>query len=360
MDLSKLTNEELIKLNREIVNEVDYAHNMQWSKKIAINACYGALGNEWFRWYDSRYAEAITKTSQVIIRKIENEVNKALNACIDTTEYDYVIASDTDSIYLNLESFVKGKDNPIDFLDKFAKETISPVIDKTLATLADFFNAFDRSVLQMKREKIASKGIWTGKKHYMLNVWDSEGVRFKEPEVDIVGIESVRSSTPIACREAIAECVKVIMNKDQSEVQKFIEDFRKKFKSLPIEDIAFPRSINKLEKYSDRNTIYKKGAPIGPKASLIYNNWLKKNNLINKYQLITESEKIKFCYLKLPNPFKNKVFGFINEIPEELTIEKYIDYETQFQKAFLNPVEAILDVIGWNSEKKLTIEDFLK
>jgi DNA polymerase elongation subunit (family B) len=336
-------------------------HNLQMAKKIQLNSAYGALGNQYFRWFNFDLAESITMSGQLSIRWIEKKINEFMNKLLKT-DIDYVIASDTDSIYVEMEELVKHLNATDDItivkaLDQFCEEKIQPYIDKCYQDLADYMNAYQQK-MKMKRETIANKGIWKAKKMYILNAWNVEGVQYTEPKLKLQGIEAVRSSTPRACRENIKKALAIIMNETQTELQKFIEDFRDEFLRLPFEDVAFPRGVKGLEKYHSSSMIYDKGTPIHVKGALLFNYLLKQNN-IKQIMPISDGDKIKFAYLKMPNPVKDTVIAIPDEIPKELLfIDKYIDREMQFTKSFLEPLKSITDVIGWETEQKSTIEEF--
>ena len=326
-------------------------NNIQMARKISLNSAYGAIGNQYFRYYDLAIAEGITTAGQLSIRWIEKKMNQYLNKLLNT-DMDYVIASDTDSIYVTFDALIEkvNPKNPIDFLDTIAKEKIEPFIDKSYKQLADYVSAYDQKMF-MKREVIADKGIWTAKKRYILNAWDVEGVRYKEPSLKIMGIEAVKSSTPAPCREKIKEALKIIMSGDEKELNDFIQDFRKEFTSLPVEDIAFPRSVNGLSKFRDSASIYRKGCPMHIKGSLVYNHMINEKRLTHKYPAIQDGDKIRFIQLRQPNPLGVNVISFITKVPKELDIHKYIDYDTQYEKAFVEPLTFITDNIQWNIDR---------
>ena len=308
-------------------------------------------------------AEAITLSGQVSIRWIESKINRYLNRLLSTEEIDYVVASDTDSIYLNLGPLItkffsnksSNKAAIVGILDKICQEKLEPFIESSYQELANYVSAYEQK-MKMKRENIADKGIWTAKKRYILNVWDSEGVRYEKPKLKMMGIEAVKSSTPAPCRQKIKDALNVIMNKDEEEAQKFIADFREEFTSLPIEDISFPRGCNNLNKWSNPATVYTKGTPIHVRGALLYNFYIKKNKLSHKYPLIQDGEKIKFVYLKTPNRINENVISFFQTFPNELGIDKQVDYDLQFQKSFLDPLKVIMDTIGWKPEKTASLE----
>ena len=345
--------------------EIARCNNIQMAKKISLNSAYGAIGNQYFRYYKLANAEAITLSGQVSIRWIENKMNQKVNKILKTEGVDYVIASDTDSIYLHLGPLVdavyegreKTTEGIVSFLNKVCETQFEPYIESSYQTLANYVSAYDQK-MQMKRENIAERGIWTAKKRYILNVWDSEGVRYEEPKLKMMGIEAVKSSTPAPCRAMIKNALKIMMNGTEDEVIDFIEKSRKEFKQLPPEDISFPRSASDVEKYKAHSTIYAKGTPIHIRGALLYNHYVKKHKLDNKYSLIQNGEKVKFCYLKKPNIIHENIISFIQDFPHEIGLDRYIDYDLQFNKAFLEPLKIILDAIGWNVEKTVTLEDF--
>jgi len=344
-------------------NKLAQYHNMQINLKIALNSAYGALGNQWFRFYDVRNAEAVSVAGQLSIRWAERAVNQYLNKIMETENDDYVIASDTDSLYIALDSLVQkvglGEDTQktIKFMDTVCEGKIQDVIDGCYGEMAEYVNAFEQKMV-MKREVLAEVAIWTGKKHYILNVHNSEGVQYDEPKLKIMGIEAVKSSTPEPCRNALKEAFKIMMNGTEDDVINYIEDFKTKFKTLPAEEVSFPRSVKGLAKYHDSASIYQKSTPIHVKGSLIYNKILQNKRLTRKYPKIQEGEKIKFAYLKEPNPTGDTVIAMLNALPDEFELKPYIDYEKQFSKSFLDPIIGILNVIGWEHERKTNIMGF--
>ena len=343
-------------------NKLAQYHNMQINLKIALNSAYGALGNQWFRYYDVRNAEAVSVAGQLSIRWAERAVNQYLNKVLETEDKDYVLASDTDSLYVTMEAMVEkvgltDTDKVIKFLDTVCDGKIQKVIDDCYGELAEYINAFQQKMV-MKREVLADVGIWTGKKHYILNVHNSEGVQYEEPKLKIMGIEAVKSSTPEHCRNALKKAFKIVVNGTEDDVIEYIEKFKGQFKSLSAEEVSFPRSVKGLSKYQDSVTIYRKSTPLHVKGSLIYNMMLKKNKLTKKYPIIQEGEKIKYTYLKEPNPSGDSAIAMLTTLPKEFNLEEYIDYDRQFEKSFLDPMKGILEKIGWDYEKKSTIMDF--
>jgi len=353
------------KKTKALEKEIARCNNIQMARKIQLNSAYGAIGNQYFRYFKLANAEAITLSGQVSIRWIEEKINKYLNKILKTNDVDYVIASDTDSIYLNMgplvETVYKGREKTtesiVSFLDKVAQVELEKYIESCYQELADYVNAYDQK-MQMKRENIAERGIWTAKKRYILNVWDSEGVRYDQPKLKMMGIEAVKSSTPAPCRQMIKDGLKIMMSGTENDVINFIDKCREEFKKLPPEQIAFPRTASDVRKYSSSSTIYASKTPIHIRGALLFNYYIKDKKLTNKYSLIGNGEKIKFVYLKKPNIIQENIISFIQDFPTELGLDKYIDYELQFEKSFLEPLKSILDAIGWNVEKTVNLELF--
>lgn len=329
-------------------------NNMQMAKKIQLNSAYGALSNQFFRWYDDRLAESVTLTGQVAIQYLQKHLNIFLNNKAGTDGVDFVVASDTDSIYLVLDRFVDkhfedqsdtGKINA--YLTKVAEKVIQPEIDRIFDELSEYMNSFEQK-MSMKLETIADVGIWTGKKRYILNALSSEGVVYEKPKVKYKGIEIVKSSTPILIRNKLKEAVAFILTGTEDSVIKFISDFRIEHRKMPFEDIAFPRGVNGLSKYR----LGDKRIPIHVRASHVYNNAVKAAKIEDRFSTIQDGDKIKFCYLKTPNPVFEDVISSPGVLPRELGLEQYLDYYTMFEKTFVGPLKSILDVMGWRTEKR--------
>ena len=342
----------------ELEYDIVKYHNNQMVRKISLNSCYGALGNQYFRYFNREIAEGITTAGQLSIKWIEKAVNDYLNKLLDTND-DYVVAIDTDSIYVVFDKLVSrvNPKNPIDFLDTVAKEKIEPMMSESYEELASYVNAYQNK-MDMSREVIADKGIWTAKKRYILNVHDSEGVRYKKPKLKMMGIETAKSSTPMWCRKKLEEGLKVVMSGTESDVWEFITNARNEFGRLPIEEISFPRGVQNVRKYHNAASIYKKGTPIHVRGSLLYNNFLHKYKIEKKYPVIQNGEKIKFCYMKLPNTMNENVISFVSTLPKEFELESYIDYDLQFEKSFVEPLGVIIEKIGWNTEPVSSLESF--
>ena len=348
----------------EIEKRIARYDNLQLAKKVSLNSAYGALGSQYFRFYDLRMALGVTTAGQLSIRWIENKINEYMNKLLSTDEIDYVIASDTDSIYLKLGPLVdkvysKKTDvnHLIAFMDRVCEDKIQPYIDKSYQELATYVHAYAQK-MQMKREGLANKGIWIAKKRYILNIYNNEGVQYAEPKMKVMGLEMVKSSTPAAIRVKMKDSIKLIINGTEEDIHKFIADFREEFRRLPPEEISTPRGMNGLKTYTDAISMYKKGTPIHVKGAILYNHHLKELGLTKKYELIKEGEKIKYTYLKMPNPFKETVISYPSRLPKEFELDKYVDYDLQFDKTFLDPIRGILDCIGWKTEKGNSLEDF--
>lgn len=350
------------KSKKHLLKDISRLNNLQMAMKIALNSAYGAMGNQYFRYFDLRMAEGITTSGQLSIRWMANEFNRYMNKLLKTEDADYVIAIDTDSIYLTLEQLVEtvaaDKDTvgKIKYMDKICEEIFQPFIDNTYKALAEYMNAYSQKMI-MKREVLADKGIWTAKKRYILNVHNSEGVQFAKPKVKVMGLEMVKSSTPAIIRNKLKESIPVILDGDQSKLHDFIEKFRSEYKSFSVAEIAFPRGVNGIKTYAG-SPIYTKGTPIHVRGALLHNHYLKKMQLDKVYQPIRDGDKIKFVYVKKPNPFQEDVISFSQTLPEEFGLNRFIDYDLQFQKTFLDALQTVIEPLGWYTEEKASLEDF--
>ena len=360
----KLQNETDASERFKLKNLISKYHNMQLNLKITLNSAFGAMGNQHFRYFDQRIAEAITTSGQLSIKWIEKEINRYLNELLKTDD-DYVVAVDTDSVYITMDKLVQSvygdknveKAKIIDFLDKVCSEQMEKIIDKSYQKLKDYMNAFDQKMV-MKRENIADRAVWTAKKRYIMNVYDSEGVRYKEPQLKIMGIEAIRSSTPSACKQKMKDIFKIIMNGTEDDAIQYIDEFREEFKTLSAEDIFFPRSVRGMKKYHDAAHLYIKGTPIHVKGALLYNKLLKDHKLLGDYPVIKDGEKIKFAYLKKQNTVGGEVIAIPNQLPSEFELQDYIDYDKQFSKSFIEPMSSVMNAVGWQTERVSTLEDF--
>jgi DNA polymerase elongation subunit (family B) len=348
----------------DLVKEIARCNNMQMAKKIQLNSAYGALGNQYFRFFDTKYAESITLSGQLSIKWMEKHINIYLNKLLQTEGEDYVLAVDTDSLYITLDRLVsavmpaeKDVTKIVDFLDRVCEEKLEPFIDRSYADLGKYVNAYEQKMV-MKREAIADRGIWTGKKHYILNVYDNEGVRYTTPQLKMMGIEAVRSSTPSSCRIKIKEALKVIMQQSNEDLRDFVDDFEKEHRTLPYEEIAFPRGCRNLVKYSDAAQLYKKGTPIAVRGALVYNDQLKQKGLEKKITMVYDGDKVKFCYMRLPNPTRSNIISVPASLDRRLGLHQYIDYEKQFDKGFKEPIRTICNAIGWELDKQYTLDQF--
>jgi DNA polymerase elongation subunit (family B) len=343
-------------------NEISKYNNFQMARKIQLNSLYGAMANQYFRFYDDRIAEGITMSGQLIIRDTAKALDSYMNKVCGTENEMYSFYSDTDSCYVTCQTMVdnffpdKDKDKVVGLLDKIATDKIEPAIAQAMAKLGNYTNAFEHKI-DFKREVIADKGVFVAKKRYALNVLDDEGLRLKEPKLKVMGLEIVRSSTPAPIRDSLKEAVRLILTSDEEHLQSFIEEAKADFNTRTPEEIAFPRGCNNLQKYESTADIYQKGTPIHVRGSLLYNNLMRKHDLKRKYEMIQDGDKIKFLYLKEPNSLHENTIAFIGKLPKEFDLNKYVDYELIFQKAFTDPLENILKPLGWNTEPQATLED---
>jgi len=343
--------------DESLQNEINTLGNQQMAIKILMNSLYGALGNQYFKYFDLRLAEGVTLSGQLAIQWAEKAMNMTMNQLLKT-DADYVIAIDTDSLYVNfgpLVGLLKPK-NPVQFLDKICKDHFEPALAKAYKQLFKNMNGH-KNRMEMGREVIADRGIWTAKKRYILNVHNNEGVQYAEPKLKIMGIEAIKSSTPEVVRDKFKEVFKIILSGTEAETQKYIADFRQQFNSLPPEQVSFPRSISNITDWMERGS-YKKGTPIHVRGAILYNKYLKQHKLTKKYESVVNGDRLKFTYLKVPNPIQENVIAYPDVLPEEFKLHRYVDYDLQFEKTFIEPLNFILKAVGWSAEEQATLEDF--
>ncbi len=344
--------------DESLQSEINTLGNQQMAIKILMNSLYGALGNQYFKYFDLRLAEGVTLSGQLAIQWAEKAMNETMNEVMKTNETDYVIAIDTDSLYINFGPLIKQlkPKDPVKFLDKICIEHFEPTLKKAYDKLFNNMNAH-KNRMEMGREVIADRGIWTAKKRYILNVHNSEGVQYAEPKLKIMGIEAIKSSTPEICRDKFKEIFKIILSGSERQTQEYIANFKEEFCKLPPEEVSFPRSISNITNWQNRGT-YKKGTPIHVRGSILYNKYLIHNKLTRKYESVVNGDRIKFTYLKIPNSIHENVIAFPDVLPTEFKLHKYVDYNLQFEKTFIEPLNFILNAVGWSAEEKATLEDF--
>lgn len=351
--------------SKELQDLISKYDIMQNSQKVLLNSLYGASGNKYFRWFDTRIASAITTGGQLSIRWIEHEINDWLNhKLLGNSEYkDYILAIDTDSIYIELGDLVEKlglQDQPkwevVEKLDKIAEKKIENFILEAYQRLADYVNAKEQAMV-MEREVIADKAVWTAKKRYIMNLYDEEGVPHDPPKQKIMGMEAIRSTFSEEIKNELKECYRIILQEDEKTLKQEVSRFYDQWKNMDIEQIAFNSSVKGLAKYSSKDDVYAKGTPIHVRGSLMFNHIVDEYGL-DKFPYIQEGEKIKYVFLKVPNPTFENVLAFPGFFPRDTGLEEYVDYSKMFEKAFINPLKTVLDEIGWDYEEKATLEDF--
>lgn len=342
----------------------DIQNVLQNALKTGANSLYGVFLQQGFMFYDPRLGKAITLSGQYIIMKVGTHCDKRFNEFFKTDNLTYTFYSDTDSCYLNMKPVVDKywKDQPdlkiVDALDKLMETKLRPFINEATDEIARVQNHFDKTI-HFKREAISSSGFWCAKKKYAIKVYDNEGVRYPDGDYKIMGIEVVRSSTPQLVRDRLKEAVKLIIDGKLQETRDFAVDVRKEFNTCNITDIAFPGGANNLAKWRDPNRVYIKGTPIAAKASLMYNKLLADvKDGYEKYDAIGEGDKIKYIYIDEPNPIREKVIAFVDDLPVEFNLHKYVDRATQYEKTFKNPLNNIFKAVGWELEEAVTLDEF--
>lgn len=348
--------------NDKLRNEFLAHKNLQTGFKLINNSGYGSLANKYFRWFSNPLAEGITLSGQLTTQYVIVRINEYLNDLFDTKDFDYVVYADTDSAYIRLDKLVEKLDitderKITEALVIFGKKHLTPYIDKVSQELAKKMNCYEWKT-SMKLEKVCSQAFFIRKKKYALYVNYDEGDFFDKPQLKVTGLETVRSSSPKIVRDALKKCFELIFSKDRDSLALFIEEFRKEFRQLPFDKIGKPTGVNNFNEYLISPGIYKKACPIHVRGSYVYNQFLVDNDLTNKYELIVDHDKVKHCYLRMPNPTFSNVISIKGDVPKELDIEKYLDYELQFEKTFLAPIRKVCDAVDWDIRKVYTLNDF--
>ena len=351
--------------NPELQSKIAALNAKQMAIKIAMNSLFGAYAQEGFRFFNPDIAESITLTGQQILRTIERDIDTALNRRFGTKSVPYLTYIDTDSTYFNVDTvvnkFLAGKptDQIVKAVEKIAVDILQDEVNKICNRVSDQLNFFDNKI-SFKLEAVADKALFIARKKYAMRVHSSEGVTYAKPKLKTVGLELVRSSTPAYIRGKLKESLNLIFSTDEKTVQQFIQEVKTEFWKLPVDAVAFPRSANNLQEYSDPTTIYTKGCPIQVRGVLLYNHYVKQNKLTAKYPVIKDGARIRFFYLKMPNPFKENVLAIPadGQLPSEFNLDKYVDYDLQFEKSFISAMEIMMKPIGWNVEEVSTLDDF--
>lgn len=359
-DLSALGKEELIARQSQYQNEYNKYKNIQTAYKLLNNSGYGAFANRYFRWFDNRLAEGITSSGQATAKYVAVGINKFMNNVFNTVDVDYVIYQDTDSAYVNCKPVVDKlgltDEEAINVIKDFVESKLSPKIENICSEFAAKLNAYENK-LSMKLEKICNRSFFICKKRYALNVSYDEGIFYSKPKLKVTGLETVRSSVPKFTRDAMTECFKLMFDNKKEELYEFVYSFRNKFFTASFDEIGAPMGVKNLEKYYNNETLYKKACPIHVRGSLIFNRWLKETELDRKYELIYDFDKVKYCYLNVANPTHENVISIKGDPPTEFHIEEFIDYEKQWIKTFLRPMQNICKTIGVNLEAEPDLND---
>ena len=344
--------------------EIARYHNAQMMLKVNLNSAYGCLTNEYFVFYSHPNAEAITSSGQVAIQWVEDRVNSYMNGVLGTEGKDYIIASDTDSLYINcgplVQTVYRGRPKPsrervVDFLHDMVVQRLEGKIEDYFQELADYTNAAEQK-MKMKLDLIADRGVWVGKKMYVLDVLEKEGVRLAEPEIEVKGLASRRSSTPKICREKLKDAFKIFAHGNEPDMHKFIADFRKEFNALPFWEVASPRGIKGMKKYADPRGLVRPHCPIQVRGAIVYNRFLERNG-IKDMRKIYDGDKAKFAYLDMPNPFHQNVVAVPDEMAaRRLDLDTLVDRASQFEVGFLDPLKKVLDQVGWTTEEVNTVD----
>ncbi len=359
MDLSTLTDEELLEYGKTIDRKISKHDIFQHSFKILLNSAYGALGSPYFDWFDLRLAEAITTGGQYSIKTAMSSIDSVGEKTIGEK---ILIAGDTDSAYFTLEKLVEKhcKDfdtqKKVDWIDKFCDKVVLRAIDDSYSSLNTYMNCFTNR-MDMEREVIAESAIWSGKKHYAMSVLDNEKYRYPEPELKIMGLAIKKSSIPELFKAQLRECVRLILGgAKETQILELKNKAYSEFIKLHPYEYAINITVNNVSKYLTADNKVVSKTPQQSRAAIAHNLYLDKNGE-KSIARIKEGDKIKVVNLKTPNPCDQDVFGFIDFFPEELL--EHIDYDAIFDKGFTKPLLSVANAIKWTLAERSSMDGLI-
>lgn len=334
---------------------------LQQGLKILMNAGYGAISNVWFKeYFNLNIAEAITTSGQLINKWNKRYTDDYLNKLCGTTGQDFVIAGDTDSNYICIERLVKqlwpdetDHHKMVDNIDQWIKDEYQPKTNEWAQLLCNTMNGFEQRMV-WEREVIASAAVWRAKKMYAMAVYDSEGIKYEKPKIKFKGLEARKSTTPEWCRERLVKCYEKILLGTEEEVQTLISGYKEEYMKLSVDDIAKASGVSDIEKCVASDGSFISGAHFAAKACVGYNRLVEKNEDLG-LPMIESGDKVQMVLLKPGNPFGQNYFAYPEFFPEELGLGKWVDYQAAFEKSFIDPIQSILDVVGWSHKRRVNL-----
>ena len=282
-------------------------------------------------------------------------VNEAINAILknDSTK-DYIAYGDTDSAYFNIDDVVKAfqEKNPnasiqeiTDFCDNLDKKYIQPKVQEFIEMYAEELNAYDKSMIGAEREVISDRSVFVAAKKYMMRVRDNEGARFPDddPYIKVQGLEVIKGGTPQFSKEHLRKAIPEILDSDELRMRDYVREKKAEYLNYGLSAISQTQGVSRVD-YS----LGDKGVPQGSRCALVYNDYIKNNNLLDKYVPINGGDRIKKVFLLTPNKFNSDVIGYIDDNFVKEIEPEIIDYDTMFEKGFLNMLELMTEPMKWN------------
>ena len=339
----------------------------QMAFKILQNALYGTYAINSWRFTDGYKicSAAITNSGQRLTKESIIYVNQYISDQLEIDPKEFVIASDTDSLYMELTDLLKHRNPDLNYDDREEKikrllvltEELQEVANSNLNNISkNLFNMTDKHHFVLKQEVIAEKAYWAGKRRYAIYIVNKEGVPIEELEMK--GLDIMKSNFPPYFRNFGEELIKsILFGKKKEDVDKFVMDFKNSMQTIEWIKLLKPTGLKKLDEYIDRKPMagelfskLKLKCPVNTKAAIIYNDFLRYKNLQRKYPEFTIGDKMYIAYLK-PNPYKIEVIGYngYND-PEDITqlINKYIDRDGLFDSIIRNKLETVYADISWD------------
>jgi DNA polymerase elongation subunit (family B) len=342
----------------------EFYNRRQHAYKIKLNDVYGCYAINGWRYTDGHkiISKAITLTGQRLLQESIKNMNEYLNTQLETLNKDYVITSDTDSLFIQVKDLVlkrypntSTKEEYINAVLELANE-LQKIANKFISNFVETaFNVKERPhYFELKQEVVIERGYFAGKRRYAMLVVNKEGVTTEE--MIMMGLDLMKSNMTPMYRKFGEDLLQQIMfGTSKKEIDKKIIDFKKYVKNIPIIDIAKPTGVKQIKSYIERKpalgeifSTLKLKAPINTKAACWYNDLLRFKKLDKQYPCFTEGDKMKYIQLK-NNPFKIDVIGLTGNDPDFINefIEQYADRELGFEATLMNKLRGIYSDLGW-------------
>ena len=351
----------------QIKKKIEELDINQYVIKILLNRIYGYFGEKHSPLYDVDLTSSVTLTGQACVKQASEIIHQYMVGK-NITE-DCLVYADTDSVLATIEPLLKQNNQPFllsgninPYVHQIGKE-IKNTLDENIKIWAENELNSIYSQYEFKQENITQTGIFLGKKRYILNIRDDEGI--STDKIKYTGFEVVSTKTPKKVKPLVKNIIeKLLKNADQKELQTLLKNAYEEYKTFSIEDISMSISINNYAKYKAKCKEFKmgKGTPINVKCAIFFNLLLEKYYLLGKYETIKSGNKMKLFYIK-PNSYNLNAIGFVYKFPDEFKDVIIPNYDKMFEKTVYDPIKRVFDSIGWkiknpSDDEKLDLFNF--